>query len=294
MSVIEEGGKRVILFDASKAQKLRWWAATELDLIATKFIAINSAWSEKWLIQEQEKSNVSAYLAQNADTSSDKSGAWRKVCASKGRIFWIKIPPRHLESLQEKMFCVNDTHSSSSKLKGKIGKNLALSAWEEYWSKLTDLFPVLDISEMSEIYPEASLFKPWSGAVQLEFNLYGVKFTLVLNQALVEDLLGIDSQHVSDTKKTGKSLFAGRLYSIPEAIAHKKVHVKVELSGCELEIGNLQQMQLGDVIPLAHGLDEPLHVKFANDDELCLAFLGTKSQKKAIEVVAIGYPSKNS
>ena len=268
-----------------EVHKMRWWAAGQLDLICKKIDAVNADWSKDWLANGESHS-AQAKLASVSLNKQETLAVWRQVSGAGAQVFWMQIPPRHLEHLQDVMFSASGSTSISSKSKGAIGKSVASQAWEEYLGKLSDLLSPAQV-DMSAGVPPQNLFKAWSGAVQLEMQWCGVKLVLVLNQACVEQLLGPDVLAEGENKrKLLRTAPTSKLHSIAQAVQHKRVRIRVELSPCDIELGNLQQIQVGDVIPLPHGLEQPLQVKFASGEALCLAFLGTRENKKAIEVLA--------
>ena len=61
------------------------------------------------------------------------------------------------------------------------------------------------------------------------------------------------------------------LSPLPRAIAHLPVRVRVHLGQAALQMGQLMDLQPGDVIPLAHPLARPAGLTFAEPDGLPLA-----------------------
>ncbi len=268
-----------------EVHKLRWWGAGQLDLICKKIDVLNGGWSKDWLANGESHSAI-AKLASESPNKQEILADWRQVSGVGAQTFWMQIPSRHLEHLQHAMFTASGSASISPNSKGVVGKSVADQAWEDYLGRLTDLLSSARV-DISAGVPPQNLFKTWSGAVQLEIQWCGVKLVLVLSQACVEQLLGPDVLAESENKRRlSRTAPTSKLLSIAQAVQHKKVRIRVELSSCDIELGNLQQIQVGDVIPLPHGLEQALQVKFASGDALCLAFLGTRATKKAIEVLA--------
>lgn len=273
------------ILSSGAVHKLRWWAAAQLDLISKKIDMVNADWSKDWLANGESQSALTR-LASVSTKKLDTSAGWRQVSGAGAQVFWMQTPPRHLEHLQDALFSASESAPVSSKSRGATGKHVASLAWEEYLSKLTELLSPAK-AEMTAGTPPQNLYKSWSGAVQLEIQWCGVKMVLVLNQACVEQLLGTDGLAEDENKrKLTRKVPSSKLQSIVQAVQDKKIRIRVELSPCDIELGNLQHIQVGDVIPLPHGLEQPLQVRFANGDALCLAFLGRRSNKKAIEVLA--------
>ncbi|MBC3911118.1 FliM/FliN family flagellar motor switch protein [Undibacterium umbellatum] len=273
------------ILSSGAVHKMRWWVAAQLDLISKKIDMVNADWSKDWLATGESHS-VLASLASASTKKQETSAGWRQVSGEGAQVFWMQTPPRHLEHLQDALFSASESAPVSSKSRGATGKHVASLAWEEYLSKLTELLSRAK-AEMTAGTPPQNLYKSWSGAVQLEIQWCGVKMVLVLNQACVEQLLGTDGLAEDENKrKLTRKVPSSKLQSIVQAVQDKKIRIRVELSPCDIELGNLQHIQVGDVIPLPHGLEQPLQVRFANGDALCLAFLGRRSNKKAIEVLA--------
>jgi flagellar motor switch protein FliM len=67
------------------------------------------------------------------------------------------------------------------------------------------------------------------------------------------------------------------------ALAERPLELHVELEGCELDVGALQDLQVGDVVRLAHGLDRPVCVRHAGAS-LCHAYIGRRGNRKAVEL----------
>lgn len=74
-----------------------------------------------------------------------------------------------------------------------------------------------------------------------------------------------------------------------QALGSAQLEVAVHLSAAQLNLGQLSQLHVGDVITLAHALDQPAHVVFpANSptsEMLCKAWLGQSCGLRAIELM---------
>jgi hypothetical protein len=79
--------------------------------------------------------------------------------------------------------------------------------------------------------------------------------------------------------------------ALPEALATLPMRLAVTLAPVQLTLGSLSSVQVGDVLPLPHALDEPLAVALAGEPggaprTLCLAHLGKHGRRKAAQLIA--------
>lgn len=77
------------------------------------------------------------------------------------------------------------------------------------------------------------------------------------------------------------------LLGIPEAIGEKELRVQVHLAGCEIEIGTLQDLQVGDVLRLRQGIDKPASVSVEDGTPIFGGFLVRSGGRKAIELACV-------
>jgi len=81
---------------------------------------------------------------------------------------------------------------------------------------------------------------------------------------------------------------------LDEALARERITLRTVLSGTELNLGQLQSLSIGDVIPLEHRLDAPLKVVSAEGAELCEGWLGQRQGRIAVEMTrSAGGPPHN-
>lgn len=87
------------------------------------------------------------------------------------------------------------------------------------------------------------------------------------------------------------STSAGRrpLTGVARAIAARPLRLTVHLDDSPVTLGTLQSLHVGDVLPLSHRLDTPLHVSVAGPagalDLLCAGYLGRRGPSRAVEPV---------
>jgi hypothetical protein len=123
---------------------------------------------------------------------------------------------------------------------------------------------------------EGPLTDIWCGCVAVELPLAGHPLRMMLNAACVAQL----APAVRAPGETG----APGLVALEVAMSGQIVTLKVELGACELDIGTLQSLRIGDVLPLAHALDAPARVFAAGNQHVCDAYLGKQGSRRAAEL----------
>jgi hypothetical protein len=123
-------------------------------------------------------------------------------------------------------------------------------------------------------FPDASAWNRWNGAVVAQLPGCG----LLLMQAGVVRAMA-----------RGRGLRSGEtggqpLVALRDALRAAPMQVQVELVGCELEVGELQALQVGDVVALRHRTDAPAFLCRSGGDVLLSGWLARTRGRKAIEL----------
>jgi hypothetical protein len=119
----------------------------------------------------------------------------------------------------------------------------------------------------------------WCGCVAVELPLAGHPLRMMLNASCVAAIVP-----PAATVGTPGGMAMADLVAPAAAMSGQVVTLKVELAACELDIGTLQSLRVGDVLPLSHALDAPARVLAAGDQHLCDAYLGKHGSRKAAEL----------
>jgi hypothetical protein len=130
--------------------------------------------------------------------------------------------------------------------------------------------------------------KPWSGAVRFKLTLGAQPANVWMHVA--SELVA--AQAAPSSAASGRAAVpAAKLTSVLRAVGHEPLAFKVELTGAEVSLGDLQSLQVGDVLTLSHRLDMPLLVRPAGASAdggtppVCLAYLGAQRGHRAIELL---------
>jgi hypothetical protein len=134
-----------------------------------------------------------------------------------------------------------------------------------------------------EAEPDAALFKPWSGSLLISATLPGRSaIAVLLNRATVRSVLAREDRPTEPRKPQPPR---AALHPLTQALAGRRLLLRVGLSSCELDIGTLESLRVGDIVPLPHSLDTPLAVSNMQGVQVCTGFLGCQDGVKAIELV---------
>ena len=127
--------------------------------------------------------------------------------------------------------------------------------------------------------PAHSALSAWSGSLVVSLP-FGAR--LLLAAGAVRKLVAAAGGAPSGPRRA-----TGALLGIPEAIGDRELRIEVSLEGCDIEIGALQDLQLGDVLRLRQGLDKPASVSVADGTPVFSGFLVRSRGRKAIELACV-------
>jgi hypothetical protein len=264
--------------DGTIAAPLAWWTPQQLDEVAAVVRGAWTSWTQDWvLVSPQFPPSGDANCSLAHDTLGLAETSWCPLGTRQGAAAWIELRPGPTDKIRDALFGAD---SAGVALEPRDG--IALAVAQSAWSALLDaLRETLGVErDDSQISPAPELFKPWSGCVKVARPNAVAAHSLLLNGLCVRRLLALPSLPVSGQRQVSQV----PLSPLAEALSASKVLVRAELAGCELDIGDLEDLAVGDVVALAHALDEPLQVAFARD-RLCAAFMGRQGGFKAIELV---------
>ncbi|TFY97075.1 FliM/FliN family flagellar motor C-terminal domain-containing protein [Ramlibacter humi] len=128
--------------------------------------------------------------------------------------------------------------------------------------------------------PMPGLGQPWSGALYAE--LPGTPgWRLLIGPGAVSAWCR-QAGLLVDTSPAAAPRDA--LCSTADALAARKLALDVRLSGCELDLGALQGLRVGDVVRLGHGLQEPVRLVDAEGCSVFGGYLVARQGRMAVEL----------
>lgn len=157
-------------------------------------------------------------------------------------------------------------------------EEIAGACWSDALSRMRSSLALPHMGSYAA--PAASTLSAWSGAVVVSLP-FGVRLLLAAD-AVRKLVAGARGAHAAD-----RVVASGPLLGIPEAIGERELRVEVHLEGCDIEIGALQDLQLGDVLRLRQALDKPASVSVADGAPVFSGFLVRSRGRKAIELACV-------
>ncbi len=271
---------------------LRWWSHAALSGAAAAFDAPWREWCVGWGLA------AASPFAENASEleSAERVCDWRPFTAD-ARL-WLAfsgVPP--VDALESLLFA-GASRPPAEAGSQTLAREVAAGAWRDLsesmdrvWTEgsteATRPHPTRTIAEPE--LPTASEWRPWSGAIVVRFRTVvepTASLALFISGQDAIPRFGLD---VPAHASTRDSLPA--LASMAEAVSAHPVRLRIELDEVEIDLGSLKSLRSGDVLPLRHRLDEPLHARVGGTRErerrdLCQALLGRRDGQRGVELVS--------
>jgi hypothetical protein len=154
-------------------------------------------------------------------------------------------------------------------------EEVAQACWNDALSRLRSLLALPDRGPCPD--PAPSTLSAWSGSVEASLP-FGARLLLAAGA------VGLLIAAAGNASSAPRVVASGPLLGVPEAIGERELRIEVHLEGCDIEIGALQDLQLGDVLRLRQGLDKPASVSVAGGTPVFSGFLVRSRGRKAIEL----------
>ena len=268
------------------ARPLRHWPDAAL---ARARARVEQAWSD-WCARWQLASGAVTVL--NAcDDERVPGAAWQRVA---DHPLWLTAVSRHAEApgnvVQAMLFRQGGAPSSP------VARDVAAEAIADLMRSLAQLADARNQDKRSVRpgeTPSIGDSHRWSGSLSVRIEAVGAdsstSWCLHCGDAVASALCGGTPSASTRTHAP--------LVDVTEALRRQPLDFKVCFEESPLTLGSLQSLRVGDVLPLAHRLDQPLRVvapSAAGDAPLfCAAYLGSRNTFRAVELVSAA-PASNS
>lgn len=196
------------------------------------------------------------------------------------------------------LFVHNGLSDSPECVKGlsnsPISLDVAKDAMHDWLSRLHEaLGRTKNSREKPEPYHQDPSLRrsSWDGYLFAVFPFRDSSWVLCLSPEEVLHILG----NSDDLDSIGSREMPDQRIPLDHALTHLEIGIQVELEPLDLTIGQLQSLDLGDVVVLSHPLDAPALVKIIATDVVnpadvpqvldgCQAWLGKSGQRLAVEL----------
>lgn len=311
-----QGAPKSALLDADAsmryARTLRSWSQAHRADLSSRFAALVDAWSQEWLPVRTD------VVAARVDVL-EPDGIWG--LESSETACWAFDPVRRagdaranlsgpqgtsatqtdatlpaIRALGERMFAAEDgsanLSSASSQFKaslttpGGIGLagTLARAAWSDWMNRLGVFLQDRPLQARAGL--DTAVARPWCGALFIRAAWCGGEWTLALPWEAVAGVLGDDSKHPVGASATTAHSRQPKI-RLDSVLSDHRVTLHVMLEGAQLDLGQIQGLRVGDVIPLEHRLDAAARVLGTDGEHICDGWLGQSEGHLAVELAAM-------
>jgi hypothetical protein len=263
----------------ASARSLYWWSSAQLNEMARRLQTTWQVWLRNWaVLPDRDLLEVRCALAWEAEPRL-AARQWSTLGTVGSACAWFHVAGDSALVTSSALFGSNFGDRAES-ANTPIASAVVQQAHSELLEAMRDRFG-LELSS-SDRAPGANLFRPWSGAVVVSLGPESAGgHLLLLNSEAVNQLM------VGYEQKPANLAQDARLpppVGVVAALADKAVRVRVGLAPCELDLGALCGLRIGDIIPLPHLLDTALTVSVGGDP-VCTGFLGRQGAARAVELV---------
>lgn len=241
------------------------WRGEQLAMLAVKIDAVLGAWASDWGIPPALCTAVDCSAVEGAGDA-----PWQGLGGAESGAAWIHWTAEGRAQLAAALF------RGAAQLTPLI-EEISGACWSDALSRMRSSLALPDVGPYAA--PAASTLSAWSGAVVVSLPF---RARLLLAAGAVPKLVA-----EARGAPAARPVASRPLLGIPEAIGERALRIEVHLEGCDIEIGALQDLQLGDVLRLRQALDKPASVSVADGVPVFRGFLVRSRGRKAIELACV-------
>lgn len=239
------------------------WRTRQTQALSAAIESVLADWRRAWGLG----GGVPAVQCEPATAKAVLDPQWKALCAGQA---WLLSPAAGEAKLARLLFGAG----------GAVAGDVAAECARDLADRLAAVFgPAAGISSsMARDVPLPGLGQPWSGALHAE--LPGTPgWSLLLGPEAVQAWCR-QAGLQGDATPTQRD----PLCSAADALGRRGLALEVRLSGCELGLGELQGLRVGDVVRLGHALQDPVRLVDGEGRGVFDAYLVSQQGRKAVEL----------
>lgn len=265
---------------AQDASPLQWWTRSQLNAMSSHIAKAWAAWAHQW-VGEAAPAAESADGVPAHEWSDREAAVWIALGARGEAAAWIDVRTDPVAALFELLFGADTSAARPPSAVEGIAQSVAFRAWMALAEALRTALGLDACPGHGDPHP--TLFKPWAGAAMIPLPVSGrLPSAMLLNAACLRTMAVAHAERPTASGSVHKP--DATLFPLAQALAGRMLALRAELWSCELDLGSLESLRIGDVVPLPHHLDAPLLVSVGSNAQLCVGFLGRQAGFKAIEL----------
>ena len=244
------------------AAPFRAWRNEDLHRLADVLGAALAAWALDWELSVYASAPVRCLAAAG---HAERNGSWQSFARGDAGVAWKLERPAGFLQLAATWLSSGEGGSAA------VARSLAASCELDAQRRLASALQLEPASGRAA--PDTAVWSPWSGAVVAELS---GSCTLLLEAEVVRRLV----------RPAAVALIRHPLVPLAEAMSHRTLRLQVELAGCELPLGELAGLRVGDVLRLRHAVDAPARVRNAAAGVLFDGWLARSRGRRALELAS--------
>jgi len=248
------------------AQPLVAWSAPQLEALGAALQRAVAQWREAWGLPAA----TGAARCAAAEPETVLREGWRMLGDSSAAA-WLHVPAESAGALAQFLF--------GAETQAPVATGVAEACTRDGQRRLCALLGLPDADALPQS-PPPGVGQPWSGAVQATLEATP-GWTLLIS---AEAMHAWCRRNGVPTQAGDPARAREPLCSATDAMGSRTVPVHVELAGCEIDLGALQGLQIGDVVRLPHAVDAPARLTDSHGQLLFEGYLVAHQGRKAIEL----------
>jgi hypothetical protein len=255
------------------ARPLHHWSDASLERARQTLQRVGAEWCARWQLSVGEVVVVNAC----EDAALVASSAWPWTSTGSA---WLSAGPDAGDSAMKALLFGRDRPGPAPA--SSISQDLAAEALVDLLRSVAQLSASADKRpHRGDEAPPAADARRWSGAIRVRMDFarddLQQSWHLHCGEVLASVLCGGVQRGAAGARPA--------LAPVASALSARTLDFKVCLDDTTLTLGTLQSLHVGDVLPLAHRLDQPLRVIAPDASFFCAAYLGSRGQHRAVELV---------
>ncbi len=249
------------------------YSSAQKDAIVAQLMVVLQRWNNSWvgkhnvfceLKETQELAPKKVTTLQNLINESEGDDLGVEQYFYKNINMFLRVDNA---SLKHQMKLLLGTSDVSENVSGEQNQ-LIVDCYRELVEELTATENSKEINDTD--------VSPWvkgCGWCFFEVSIDGHSFDLAISRNVVDGFISLPVP-IMDKKKG--------LQPLKKAVINGDVALNAVVASLELTLGELQQLQVGDVVRLGKNINEMIPLCNDNGDAVCAGYLGKRNNKKAI------------
>jgi len=259
-----------------RARPLRSWSGAQKEAVRSRFAAMQLDWCGEWLPARDGAVHAPEVEVGEDGAAPQDAACWSFTAASGA------VPKRTaINALAGALFGFDMAMMAPQREAPAVATAVVHAAWTDWLSRIETLLAPVSL-EPREVAgaSEGAAADRWSGTLRLRWPWWGGLWHLELPHGAVAALLGEATQ----TAVASREAQAVPKLRLDHALKGHRVTLHATLTGVELDLGQLQALKPGDIVPLAHALDAPAQLSGADGMPVCEGWLGQLDGRMAVEL----------